>query len=241
MEEFEVSKGVQKEPFTVLLYGPPKSGKSFLANHAPNPIFLDAEKGTGQIKTSRVGVDDGFALIRAMAWSVKQPYDTVVIDSLTAIEKLLTIKMCQENGKKNIEDFGFGKGYQVLKSEWARFANGVSYLKSQGKNVILVAHSRVKPYADPMSDTYDRYEVDIDKNSITTITSLVDAILFLRPRTIVRKTDDEKRMIATGSGRELYTSESPAFIAGNRFGLRPVYLDPAQDIWNDITKEPSDV
>lgn len=234
MEEFEVSTGIRKEPFTCLLYGPPKSGKSFLANTAPSPLFLDAEKGTGQLDTSRVPISDGFALFRAIEWASRQPNETIVIDSLTAIQKMLVLKVCKENGQKNIEGFGFGKGYQILKAEWARLGNGVTFLKERNKNVILIAHSLVKPFADPMSETYDRYELDVDKNSVTTMTSLVDAIFFLRPRTMVRTTEDEKRKIAVGSGRELHTAESPAFTAGNRFSLKPIYIDPGADVWADI-------
>jgi len=235
VEEFEISTGVLQEPFSCLIYGPPKSGKSFLAAQAPSPLFLDAEKGTGQLDTARASVVDGFALFRAMTWAATTNHRTIVIDSLTAIEKMLTDKVCKENGQKNIEGFGFGKGYQVLKAEWVRFANGIKFLKDKDKNVILVAHSRIKAFADPLSETYDRYEVDMDKNSVTTITSLVDAILFLRPRTLVRASEDEKRKIAVGTGRELHTAESPAFIAGNRFGLKPVYIDPGMDVWADIT------
>lgn len=236
VEEFEISTGIQQEPFSCLIYGPPKSGKSFLATQAPSPLFLDAEKGTGQLDTARVGISDGFALLRAMGWAAKQPHKTIVIDSLTAIQKMLVDKVCQEGRQPNLESFGYGKGYQILKAEWARLANGVKFLKDKDKNVILIAHSLVKSFADPLSETYDRYEIDVDKNSVTTMTSLVDAIFFLRPRTIVREaSENDKRKLAVGTGRELHTTESPAFIAGNRFGLKPVYIDPGMDVWADIT------
>lgn len=229
--EFQITEGVQREPFTALLYGPPKVGKSFFANTAPDALFLDTERGTGLLKAKRVALNEGEMLYKAVGWAAKQTAATIVIDSLTAVEKMLAEKVCAENGWKNLETPGFGKGAVALKAEWTRFVRGVGWLKDQGKNVILVAHSRVKPFADPMHESYDRYEPDFHKEATTLITSTVDAILFLRPRTIVKDSEDEKRKLAVGTGRELHTKESPAFIAGNRFSLKPTYLDPGADVW----------
>jgi hypothetical protein len=83
-----------------------------------------------------------------------------------------------------------------------------------------------------MHESYDRFEPDFHKEASTLITSAVDAILFLRQRTIVKESEDEKRKIGVGSGRELHTSETPAFIAGNRFGMDPIYIDPDENVWS---------
>src|SRR5688572_27062951 len=48
-----VKRGVMKEPLRALIYGPPGVGKTTLAAHAPAPIWLDVEGGSGELDVAR--------------------------------------------------------------------------------------------------------------------------------------------------------------------------------------------
>lgn len=226
--EFNVVEGVQKEPFTCFLYGIPGIGKSYLASKASRVIFGDTERGTGRLDAKRVVLDDFRKTLSFMTWATKQDeYDTVVIDSMTAFEKLVVGSVLADNNWQTLESPGYGRGHVVLKDYWRRFMNGIDYVKERGKNVIIVGHARVKPFNDPLQEGYDRYEPDVHKDVVAQLSASVDAVIFMRQRTILKDAaDGDKRKIAVGEGAELFTADSPAFIAKNRFNLPNKILVP---------------
>jgi len=223
---FEILEGKQREPWTAFLYGVPGIGKSWLASKAPKALFADVEGGTGKLDVRRVVIKTHIDLFKFLGWAAKQDAETIVIDSATAVEKLLTAGVLADNGWPNLQKPGYGKGYDVLKSYWQKFLNGVAYLRDNGKNVIIVGHARVKPFADPLGEGYDRYEPDVDKSVSPLIAAAVDSVLFMRARTILKESEDEKRKIAIGEGAEVWTSPSPAQMSKNRFDLPPLIVIP---------------
>jgi hypothetical protein len=49
----------QKQPPRIVIYGPPKIGKSTLGSHAPAPIYLCAEDGVDNIPVPKIDRGDG--------------------------------------------------------------------------------------------------------------------------------------------------------------------------------------
>lgn len=232
---FEVSNGIVSEPYSCLLYGTSGVGKTTLASKAEHHIILDCENGSNRVKANRTIIPSLSELRRAFSWVVKEQYVTVVIDSATIIEKWLTQEVLKDNGWPNLAKPGFGQGEKVLCEHWAKFVDGINYLKRNGKNVILIAHSRTKTFQDPMTESYDRYEPEVTNKAISPLCSAVDAVLFLRWQALVRNSEDKDRNIAKPTyKRELYTQESPAFIAKNRFGLEPRIVDPSDNFFDSL-------
>jgi hypothetical protein len=232
--EFEIIEGVRKKPFTCFLYGPPKVGKTTLASKADRPLVLDLEGGADEVGVRRIATHGADMMFTAAKWAGgREDVGTIIIDSATEVEKSLADNICKLSNKGNLAAFDYGKGYAELKAQWARVLRMTKLLQDHyKKNVIIIGHTRVKTFADPMSESYDRYEPELHKDVIPMICASVDAILFMRPRTIVRENESDKRKVAVGTGRELHTRDSPAFIAGNRFDLKPVYLDPDASLWD---------
>lgn len=229
---FEIKTGKMSEPFTCLIYGISGIGKTTLASKAPNPIILDCEEGSSRLEVARVSVTKNADLFPAMTWAAKQEYQTVVIDSTTAIQKMLIEIVLRDNKWPNLQKPGFGKGDAAVVECWQRILNGVKYIKASGKNCILIGHARTKTFQDPMLEAYDRYEPDVLRHAISPIAAALDAVFFYRYRTHVRESDDEKRFIAIGGDdRELYTQEQPAFIAKNRYNLEPVIENPTSKLF----------
>lgn len=236
--DFEILRGVHSTPYAVLVYGIAGIGKSWLAAQAQNVIFADAENGTAQLDCARVRITTFKQLGEFIKWVTEQPFDTVVLDSTTAIEAMMTTAILKEKEWESLEDPGYGKGFEVLKQYWAKLLKSVDYLKRSNKNVILIGHARVKSFADPMSAAYDRYELDVQAKAMPMLVAGLDAVFFMRWHTRVTE-DKEKRISARSNGdRELFTRERPAFIAKSRFSqLGEVIANPDAALWQTIKGE----
>lgn len=218
-----ITRGKQTRAFFALLYGAPKVGKTHLASLAPEPLIIDVDKGSGQLDVARIdAIVNKDALLEALREAFKsEEFKTIVIDSVTAVERLLIKEVLREGKQDNLEGFGYGKGYQILAQAWNEVLVALERIRDAGKNVILIGHQKLKTVNDPMLETYDRMELDITKNATTAIVAATDAILFYRWKTRVKKEEKGmKRSIGVSTGiREVYTHEKAGFIAGNRYGL----------------------
>jgi hypothetical protein len=210
-----------------MIYGSAGLGKSTWASEAPKPFFLDFEDGLARIGCDRSPVITSYdELSKAIGFALGSDYQTIVLDTADALEKLLTSHVCTKAGKESLADFGYGKGEVALRQEWTKVINVVLRLKAKGKNVIMIAHEQIQRHDDPSSDSYDRYTLNLDKRAAPAIAAAMDAVFFARYETIVRARDEKKdnsKMRAVGTGKRLlHTTETPAWIGKNRFGLPPV-------------------
>lgn len=210
---FEVTEGLETPPISALIFGSPGVGKTTLAAGLPNCLIADLEKGSHHVQASRVKLK-GEQFIEFMKWFAEQPYATLVVDSVTALEAAMTRDICRKNGWENIEKPGYGKGFEILKQQWQTYIAFARYLMDQkGKNVIWIAHSQTKPVKDPTNPMeYERVEPSITKKALVEITAAVDMVGFLREKITIYEKDGRK--LATGSGiRELVLKDTPGALA----------------------------
>lgn len=225
----------------VLIYGPPGIGKTTLASEFPNPVFLQIEDGTpGDVELTSFGHLETFADVMDALGALYQEeheYRTVVIDSITELQKLIYAETCMRgdekgNQKGNIEDFGYGKGYVYAMRVAQEFIDGINYLR-RDKNmaIVLIAHSLVQRFDDPETVSYDRYEIAL-RSSDKANSDLrglfereMDAILLLKQPVTVKTEEqgfNKERALASGGGTTLIHSVGkPAFTAKNRYGIPP--------------------
>lgn len=222
-----VKSGRLDKPMRVLIYGVEKIGKSTFAADAPDPIFIGAEDGTAQLDVSRfpqpetwTDVLDAIEELR----TAKHSFKTAVIDSLDWVEPLLWRYICDRDGKKDIEDYGFGKGYTVALDEWRRLLAKLERLSvERSMHIVLIAHSWIKPFKDPNSDGYDRYELKVHAKAGGLIKEWCDAVFFAQYETFTVKSDRDKRVRGVDSGaRVIHTQRRAAWDAGNRYSLPEV-------------------
>jgi AAA domain-containing protein len=85
-----ITKGRRPRYIWALIYGVDGVGKSTMFSHAPNPIFVGAEKGTEQLDVARFpqteSIGELFAQLRTLQVE-KHDFQTVVLDSLPQPER----------------------------------------------------------------------------------------------------------------------------------------------------------
>jgi hypothetical protein len=218
----KIVKGKQAAPVRCVLYGVEGIGKTTLAAQFPTPLFLDTEDGTKQLEVDRVACQDWPSLRGAVAELAveKHGYQTIVIDSIDWAERALVEFVCKQDGKKSIEDYGFGKGYTVVAEHMGRFVEGLDNLHRAGLHVLLVAHAKVQRTSPPdQTDGYDRYELRLSKQVSPIVKEWADALLFANYRMRLIEGSDGKRKAIGGKDRVVYAERAAAFDGKNRYGL----------------------
>jgi hypothetical protein len=146
-----------------------------------------------------------------------------VIDSADWLERLIWKKVCQNEGKKAITDFGYGAGYGKANAIYSDVLQALNCCRDAGMNVILIAHCAIARFENPEGDSYDRYVPKLHKDAAALIQEWADEVLFATYKVNVRKSDEgfnKERGVGVGAGeRVLRTTERPGHLAKNRLGL----------------------
>jgi len=228
----QIQTGKQSLPPRLLVYGTEGVGKSTLAAGAPKPIFIQTEDGLSEIACSRFplakSVDEVLAALAGLVGE-EHGFNTVVIDSLDWLERLIWDAVCREYGVESIEkaDGGYQRGYVHALSYWRRVIDGLDRLRSRGMISILIAHAKVEKFEDPEAAPYDRYSPRLNKHAGALITEWSDAVLFATRKIRTESQDTgfgRTRTIAVGLGKDggdrvLRTVGGPSCVAKNRYSL----------------------
>lgn len=208
----------------IMLYGVEGIGKTTFAAQAPNPIFICTEDGLGSLQVEHFPLatkaSDVLDAIGALV-SENHEFGTVVLDSVDWLDNLIWSDVESTHDAK---DLAYGKGAMIVAERWREVLAGLNALRNdKGMVVILIAHCQIKRFDSPEVEPYDRYQPKLQERSNAILREWVDAVLFANYKTIVKKDDvgfnkTSNRGISTGE-RLLYTSERPAYMAKNRYGL----------------------
>lgn len=234
-----IQTNAEPKPPRILIYGVAGIGKTSFGALAPNPVFLQTEDGLGKIDIPHFPLAKSFQDIMGYLTELAAQdhnYKTLVIDSVGWMEPLVWKKIIEERPKnekgvtvKNIEDYGFGKGYLYVLDLWKEYIQAINWLRdNKNMMIIQVAHAQVKKFNNPETEAYDRYEIKLQvnkegKGASPLLQEHSDIVLFANYPTFVKSEDvgfGNERKRAMGAGdRYLYTQERPAFVAKNRYGL----------------------
>lgn len=223
----QVQRGRVSAPRRTLVYGTHGIGKSTFGSMAEAPIFIQTEDGLAGIDCERFPLATKYReVLAAMSELYTEPheYRTVVLDSLDWLERLIFAEVCANRGVESIEDIGYGKGYVFALTQWREVLAGLDALRNdRGMNVILIAHAQIERFANPETDTYDRYSPRLQKLASALVQEWCDDVLFATYRIHTKTTNegfDRKRVQAIGTGERIVrTTERPAHVAKNRLGL----------------------
>jgi hypothetical protein len=223
----KITRGKKIMPRRVLLYGTHGIGKSSWAAQAPDVLFLNLEDGLNDIDAAKSEHLTALSsVLESLTWlaSQKHGFKWVAIDSVDWLEALIHHEVAREAGKATIGDIGYGAGYKSAVAYWDKILTMLDWLRSEcGLGIILLAHTQIKKYTDPMTDSYDRYQPALHETAAATLQEWCDEVLFACYRVHTRKQDEgfgKERVIAGGSGERLIRcTETPGALAKNRLSL----------------------
>jgi hypothetical protein len=234
-----IRKGRKNSPPRIVLVGTEGIGKSTWAAKAPSPIIIPTEDGLDHIDCEKFTWEDGRRkkantlqeVLEVLTGLASEPhtYQTLAIDSVDWLEKLILANVCRKMAKKNIEDIGYAKGYIYALDDWREVLDLLTRCRTRGMAIILIAHAKVERFEDPENPAYDRYTPRLHKHAQALLTEWADAVLFATRRMTTKredKSDDTSRPLAipvgaNGGDRIIRTVGGPACIAKNRYDLPP--------------------
>ena len=225
----QIVQGKQKMPRRTLVYGTPGVGKSTFAAGATKPLFIPIEDGIDDLNVDRVGkiqsYDELIDVLRDVATD-EHDYETLVIDSLSALETLLHAKVCQKYEVDSIETAGggYGKGYVEALNDFISILKALEYIRGQKQmNVVLIAHDTVELDPSPSTNSFQKYYPRLHKRARQKITEWCDEVLFAYFQVFTATEDQgfsKKVTKAKGSQRMLLCDGARGWAdAKNRLGM----------------------
>lgn len=219
-----IRKGKIVRPVLVTLYGVEGIGKSTFGSRSPRPIFIGSEDGTDHLDVERFPQlqtwDEMYEALRTLG-TTQHEYKTLVVDTLDWCEPMIWRHICQRDGKTDIEEYGYGKGYNAAVDEWRRFLSVLGRLRDvKEMNITLLAHSWIKPFKNPEGEDFDRYQMKLHDKAAGLIKEWSDCVLFANYETFAKKDPKTKRVRGVSTGaRMIYTQRTAAYDAKNHFDL----------------------
>ena len=221
----------QKAP-SILLYSRPGVGKTSFAAEFPNCLFMidDQEDGINDLKQSGLvrpdipvaqfnNWPDGMNFLDELR-ETKHPYKWLVMDGWTGFERLLHLYVTETKygGDGSCKGFlNFGNGYKESLPYVNAMALKMAKLTEMGTGVIILAHSRIRSFNDPVNGQYDKIYVDCNEKACDVLSKWVTIQGYMESVVSTRKAEDGKKQWAEGGYyRQLHVNGTAVFDAKNR-------------------------
>jgi hypothetical protein len=240
----EIVKATSSVTPIITIHGAEGRGKTTLASRFPKPLFFLLERGLPRgVEVAAVqGIESFDGVMNALRDIYKEPgeYQTLVFDTLDALEALLIDWVCATNGWKNIEQPSYGKGYVAADTGWRQFLSAITAIRNKHNiTIVLICHTSIERIDDPRAPTYTSYQLKLHKRARALVMDASDVVGFLA-EDLRFITDDggfrERTRAASGDGRYLFVEGRPAFAAKNRFAMPEKIAIPLNFDFSELSK-----
>lgn len=213
----------------ILFYATEGFGKTSSSQFFPSPLLFQVESGIGQIAMANIKeedlrtFEDVISAIDALI-NEEHNFKTVVIDSLTELQKKIYTSVCVANKVGSITDLGYGTGYDQGATKFGIFLNKLEKLHAKKDIIILLlAHTAIKDQNRPdRTETFKTYVSALQVNDRGTgigdmTNRWVDNILFGNTEPVLVEKNGKTK--AVNEKRMIYTNRAASHVAKNRIGL----------------------
>jgi hypothetical protein len=112
-------------------------------------------------------------------------YKTLVIDSVTQLDTIFSTNIVETDPKKprTIAQAlgGYGAGFQALSSMHGRVRKAAGVLNERkNMNIVFIAHAETETIELPDADPYTRYNIRMQKKSVSHYIDNVDLVGFMK-------------------------------------------------------------
>lgn len=219
-ERRKVSDVIAKK--RIWLYGAPFSGKTYLANEFPDPLMLNTDGNVRFVDAPYIAIRDqitvdGRITKRTYAWEVfkdaiselekkQNDFKTIVVDLVEDTYEYCRQFMFNKLGIEHESDSGYGKGWDMIKTE---FLNTIKRLMNLDyDNIILISHE----------DT----SKDLTKKSGDKITAVKPNLTDKASLKIAGMVDLVARVVNDSGNRTLSFKSNEYVFGGGRLNLNHV-------------------
>ncbi len=235
-------------------------GKTTLCCQAPRVLLVPLEIGYAGQTVHKVPMLEHYEHVMLLLYEIEEkckagtfPYSSIVVDSLTAMERLVHTAVLEkdkdynkENGKAVTMETalgGYGKAYTFANELFEKFLKKCDTLAvAYGRNIIFTCHVFAARVSDPSAGEFDTWDLRLHspKNQKTfgkreMLTEWADLIAFLHEPMYVSEAVKGQTMrqgISAKQGRMLAVARTPAYVAKNRFNLTEMISIPREHGWN---------
>jgi hypothetical protein len=224
-----LAKKPENRPIICTITGDAGVGKTRLAATFPNPVFIRAEDGMQSIPADQR--PDAFPVLSGpkdlwdqMTALINEDHDykTVVVDSITALERMFIQNVVESDPKKpksiNQALGGYGAGLAAVAAMHQRVRKAAGLLNAKGIHVVFIAHADTVTIELPDQDPYTRYDLRLGKRSTAPYVDDVDLVAYMKLETFTTGDGERKKAISDGT-RVLVTYTTAACISKNRYGI----------------------
>ena len=207
--------------YSVLLYGTPKSGKTTIASKFPKALVFAFEKGYSAIPGIMAMPVNSWREFRSYLVDLKdedtkEMYKTIVIDTADIAYDYCCEYIFNQEGKYNIADIPYGKGYQRVMRE---FDKCIRKILQMDYGLVLISHAQDGTLKDEQGVEYQQMMPTLDKRGRLVCERTCDIIGLTRPV----KQEDGRTVT------KMFLRETPRYVAGSRFRYTPDVIDLSYD------------
>ena len=230
MSVLSQAKKPSDRPLIATITGDAGIGKTRLAATFPKAVFIRSEDGMQSIPANDrpdalpmiAGPDDLWDQLTALV-NEDHDYRTVVIDSVTALERMFIQNIVENDPKKpksiNQALGGYGAGLQAVAAMHQRVRKAAGILNTKrNMHVVFIAHADTVTVEPPDQDPYTRYDLRLGKRSVAPYTDDVDLVGYLKLETHTMGDGERKKAISDGT-RILTAYTTASNISKNRFHI----------------------
>lgn len=258
----QVTSGVAPMGLRMVVAALEKMGKTTFCAGAPGVLLVPLEVGYAGVSVNKTPMLNSYLEVLQLlqelhqmarqAYEARQPlpFRTIAFDSATALERMIHERvLALDAGRSKTSTMeaahgGYGKAYNIANTLFNELLGELDKLAVwYGINIVFTCHVFSSVVKDPNSGEYNSWDLLLHspKNEKTygkreMITQWADVVGYIFEPVYLSTAEGSKmtRAVSANKGRVMAISRTPAYVAGNRFGMLgelPLPAPPANS-WN---------